>query len=253
MRYFKVDVRKEPTEHGFMPAMQMYLLEESVKKRPIVLIVPGGGYTMLCIEADGEKTAMQYNAAGFHAAVLSYSVEPHHFPEPQRDLMSAIRILRENGNKWGIQEDQIAIIGFSAGGHLCASVSTLWHLAKEDAALYKPNAAVLCYVILTTRLRHCCDFLEAHVGKDDENLEEKLKLVACDEQVSEYTPPTFLYGTFADTACPLSAISFPKEVMVRRGVTIRSGQNPQGEEIIIISACRWNGCGNYLDCCRWFN
>ena len=43
MRYFKVDVRKEPTEHGFMPAMQMYLLEESVKKRPIILIVPGGG------------------------------------------------------------------------------------------------------------------------------------------------------------------------------------------------------------------
>lgn len=56
------------------------------------------------------KTAMQYNAAGFHAAVLSYSVEPHHFPEPQRDLMSAIRILRENGDKWGIHEEQIAII-----------------------------------------------------------------------------------------------------------------------------------------------
>lgn len=92
MRCFKVDVRKEPTEYGFMPTMQMYLLEEPEKKRPIVLIAPGGGYTMLCIEADGEKTAMQYNAAGFHAAVLSYSVEPHHFPEPQRDLMSAIRI-----------------------------------------------------------------------------------------------------------------------------------------------------------------
>lgn len=191
MRYFKVDVRREPTQYGFMPTMQMYLLEESMKKRPIVLVVPGGGYTTLCMEADGEKTAMQYNAAGFHAAVLSYSVEPHHFPEPQTDLMSAIRILRENGNKWGIQEDQIAIIGFSAGGHLCASVSTLWHLAREDAALYKPNAAILCYAILTTRLSHCCDFLEDHVGKDDENIKEKLKLVACDEQVSEYTPPPF--------------------------------------------------------------
>ena len=55
MRYFKVDVRKEPTEYGFMPTMQMYLLEEPEKKRPIVLIVPGGGYTMLCTEGDGEK------------------------------------------------------------------------------------------------------------------------------------------------------------------------------------------------------
>lgn len=55
MRYFKSDVRREPTQYGFMPTMQMYLLEESVKKRPIVLIVPGGGYTTLCMEADGEK------------------------------------------------------------------------------------------------------------------------------------------------------------------------------------------------------
>ena len=115
MRYFKVDVREEPTEYGFMPTMQMYLLE-GAEKSPVVLIVPGGGYTTVCIQCDGEKTAMQYNAAGFHAAVLRYSVEPHHFPEPQRDLMSAIRILRENGDIWGIHEDRIAIIGFSAGG-----------------------------------------------------------------------------------------------------------------------------------------
>lgn len=199
MRYFQVDVRKEPTEYGFMPVMQMYLLEEPAKIRPIVLIVPGGGYTTLCTDCDGEKTAMQYNAAGFHAAVLRYSVKPHCFPEPQRDLMSAIRILRENGDKWGIHKEQIAMIGFSAGGHLCASVSTLWHLAKEDAALYKPNAAILCYAILTARLNHCRDFLEGHVGKNGGNLKEKLKFAAPDAQVSRDTPPTFLYGTFEDT------------------------------------------------------
>lgn len=228
MRYFKVDVRKEPTEYGFMPTMQMYLLEEAEKKRPIVLIVPGGGYTFLCIEGDGEKTAMQYNAAGFHAAVLSYSVEPHHFPEPQRDLMSAIRILRENGDKWGIHEEQIAIIGFSAGGHLCASVSTLWHLAKEDAALYKPNAAILCYAILTTRLNHCRDFLEDHIGKDDKNLKEKLKLVACDEQVSEHTPPTFLYGTFEDTLTNPENVIYYAEKLCRHGVPFECHIFPKG-------------------------
>lgn len=51
MRYFKVDVRREPTQYGFMPTMQMYLLEESVKKRPIVLIVQGGSdcnYWIFC-------------------------------------------------------------------------------------------------------------------------------------------------------------------------------------------------------------
>lgn len=70
VRYFKVDVRKEPTEYGFMPTMQMYLLEESVKKRPIVLIVPGGGYTMLCMEADGEKTAMQQYSVTVWSSII---------------------------------------------------------------------------------------------------------------------------------------------------------------------------------------
>lgn len=92
-------------------------------------------------------------------------------------------------------------------------MSTLWHLAKEDAALYKPNAAILCYAILTTRLSHCCGFLEDHAGKDYENLKEKMKLVACDELVSKYTPPTFLYGTFEDVLTnPENAIYYAEKL-----------------------------------------
>lgn len=224
MRYFQVNVRREPTEYGFMPTMELYLLEEGEKKRPIVLIVPGGGYTKVCVVADGEKTAMQYNAAGFHGAVLRYSVEPHYFPEPQRDLMSAIRILRENGDSWGIHKEQIAVIGFSAGGHLCASVSTLWYLAKEDAALYKPDAVILCYAILTARLNHCRDFLNGHVGKD----EGKLKLASCDEQVSGYTPPTFLYGTFEDALANPENIIYYAEKLCKHGIPFECHILPKG-------------------------
>lgn len=223
MRYFQVHVRKQPTEYGFMPTMQLYLLDGAVK-RPIVLIVPGGGYTTLCLEADGEKTAMQYNAAGFHAAVLSYSVEPHRFPEPQRDLMAAIRLLRENGDEWRIHEEQIAIIGFSAGGHLCASVSTLWHLAKEDAELYRPNAAILCYAILTARLKHCRDFLADHAARG----EEELKLVACDQQVSKDTPPTFLYGTFEDRLTNPENVIYYAEKLCEHGVPFECHIFPRG-------------------------
>ncbi len=224
MRYFKVDVQKEPTEYGFMPTMQMYLLEGPEKKRPAVLIVPGGGYTKLCTASDGEKTAMQYNAAGFHAAILSYSVEPHHFPEPQRNLMSAIRMLREKGDEWGIHKEQIAIIGFSSGGHLCASVSTLWYLAEENAELYRPNAAILCQAILTTRLNHCRDFLKDHAGGD----EEKLKLAACDQQVSPYTPPTFLYGTFEDKLTNPENVIYYAEKLCRHGVPFECHIFPRG-------------------------
>lgn len=85
MRYFQINVRKNPTEHGFMPTLQLYLVESSDKLRPIVIIAPGGGYTML-VDSDRDRIAMQFNAAGFHAAVLNYSVEPHHFPTPHKIL-----------------------------------------------------------------------------------------------------------------------------------------------------------------------
>lgn len=224
MRYFQVNVRKEPTEYGFMPTMQLYLLEEKEKKRPIVLIVPGGGYTMVCMDADGDKVASQYNAAGFHAAVLCYSVEPHYFPEPQKDLMLAIGLLRENAEEWGIMEKGIAICGFSAGGHLCASVSTLWHKAGSEADLYRPNAAILCYAILTTKLGHCRSFLESHAGGNEKNLQ----LAACDEQVSRHTPPTFLYGTCEDRLADVENILYYSEALCMHNVPFEIHVFPKG-------------------------
>ena len=129
MRNFNVNVKKNKTEYNFMPTLQMYLLD-CREPRPMVIVVPGGGYTEVC--KDGDKTVMQYNAAGFHAAVLNYSVEPHYFPEPQRNLAMAIRIIHE---------------------------------------LHKPNACILYSAVLTTRLKHCETFLLGHVGQNNpENL-----------------------------------------------------------------------------------
>lgn len=242
MRYFEVHVRRQPTEYGYMPTMQLYLLDGGSQKRPVVLIAPGGGYTTLCTDVDGDRVAMQYNAAGFHAAVLRYSVEPHYFPEPQRDLLLAIRMIRENAEEWGIREDGIAICGFSAGGHLCASVSTLWQYAGEDGSLgdgipddpagdgnalslrYRPNAAILCYAILTTRLAHCRSFLEGHVGGDG----KKLSLASCDTQVSKYTPPTFLYGTFEDQLTNVENILYYSEQLSKFGIPFESHIFPKG-------------------------
>lgn len=198
MRCFQVNVRNEVTEYGFMPTLQLYLLDGQ-EPRPMVIVVPGGGYTMVC--TDGEKTAMQYNAAGFHAAVLNYCVEPHCFPEPQRDLAAAIRVIREHAEEWNVHKDRIAVCGFSAGGHLCASLATLWNhenvfTAEEiNSELHKPNACILYSAILTTRLGHCKAFLSDYVGTE---APENLELVACDAQVNPDTPPTFLYSTYED-------------------------------------------------------
>ena len=85
MRCFKTDIRERAS-------MDLYLLDGE-DKRPLVIVVPGGGYVTVC---DDEKTALQYNAAGFHAAVLKYSVAPDLFPEGLYDLAEAVSLARKN-------------------------------------------------------------------------------------------------------------------------------------------------------------
>ncbi len=182
MRYFSVNVRKEPTEYNFMPTLQLYFIEENDKPRPIVVIAPGGGYLNVYIKEDGDKTALQYNAAGFHVAVLNYCVKPHRFPEPQIDLALSIKLLRDNAEEWGIDKNMIVVLGFSAGGYLCSSLSTLWNnynlftLSEIQSEIYKPNASIFCSAILTAKIPHCKNFLASYVGGDS----EKLKLVSCE-------------------------------------------------------------------------
>lgn len=179
MRYFQISVRENPTEHGFMPTLQLYLVENSDKLRPIVIVAPGGGYTML-VDSDWDRIAMQFNAAGFHAAVLNYSVDPHHFPTPQQDLMSAVQLVREHASEWGI---------------------------------------------LTSKLNHCRMFLQDHVGSDNA---EKLKLVSSDEQVSEYTPPTFLYNTFEDKLTNVENVLYYAESPKKHGIPFEMHVFPKG-------------------------
>lgn len=221
MRNFYVNVREEPTEWGYMPTLQLYLLEERDKPRPIVIICPGGGYVNVNPEED--RVVSQYNAAGFHAAVLRYSVRPHCFPEPEQDLMLAIGLVRERAEEWGIRKDRVAVCGFSAGGHLCACVSTLWKKLGEER--YRPNAAILCHAVLTARLNHCRDFIAAHVGNEDEKV---LELAFCDWQVSSDTPPTFLYTTFEDKLANVENVLYYGEMLTKQGVPFEMHVLPRG-------------------------
>lgn len=221
MRYLQVNVRKEPTEYGFMPTLDLYLLEGMDKPRPIVIIVPGGGYDSVCTEND--KIIAQYQGAGFHAAVLQYSVEPHCFPEPERELMLAIGLVRDRAEEWGVLRDRVAVCGFSAGGHLCACVSTLWK--KMGGEHCKPDAAILCHAVLTARLEHCRKFIAAHVGSDDAAMQE---LAFCDRQVSEDTPPTFLYTTFEDKLTNVENVLYYGEMLTKHGVPFEMHVMPKG-------------------------
>ena len=220
MRNFRLNVRKEPTEHDFMPTMDVLLLDGD-DQRPMVIVVPGGGYVTVC---DDEKTMMQYSAAGFHTAILNYSVVPHLFPEALIDLAGAVRLIREHAEEWHVSH--VILCGFSAGGHLCASLATLWNNEEllGDTKGLRPDGCILLSAVLTKKLDHCRDFLDALAGR-----EEYKDLVACDEMVSDETPPAFLYGTYEDQLGNYENSLYYAEALGRHKIPFELHIFPKGE------------------------
>lgn len=118
----------------------------NIPKRPAVLILPGGGYQM-CSEREADPVAMPYLKAGYHAFVLRYSLREHAvWPNPLNDYDEAMALIRKNKEKWKVYEDKIAVIGFSAGGHLAASAATM--------SVNRPNAAILGYPVINEENAH---------------------------------------------------------------------------------------------------
>lgn len=116
-------------------------------ERPLVLVVPGGGYSHLSAR-EGDPVALQFAAAGYHTAVLRYAVgDDAAHGLPLRQLVSAIGLVRQHAAAWHVQPDKIAVCGFSAGGHLALSGAVLAVPGLPDPP--RPNAVILGYPVIT--------------------------------------------------------------------------------------------------------
>ncbi|MBQ6926903.1 MAG: alpha/beta hydrolase fold domain-containing protein [Oscillospiraceae bacterium] len=150
-----------------------------VTARPAVLVIPGGGY-MFCSDREADPVAMPFLAAGFQAFVLRYSVGAQGgWPKPLEDYEQAMSLIRENAEKWHVIPDQIAVIGFSAGGHLAGAAAVM----SEN----RPNAAILGYAVL----------------RSDTAAEIGVKIPGIAELVDEKTCPCFLFATRTDSVVPI--------------------------------------------------
>ena len=203
-----VELLEKPTEHGFMPTLKTYVLD-SVQDdclRPAVLVFPGGAYCH-CSYREGERIALGYNNAGFHSFVLDYRVAPHRYPASIIDAANAIKFVRNHAAEWKIDTNKIAVVGFSAGGHLAASISTLWNnesvFTSEEIAseLHKPNACILSYPVITSGEKAHRGSFDNLLGKDASA--EMLEFLSLENRVTDKTPPTFLWHTYEDNAVPV--------------------------------------------------
>ena len=116
------DIKNENSQE--YARLNTYLISHSdsikTETRPLIILCPGGGYWFTS-EREGEMLALQFVAAGFHAAILWYSVKPATFPTALLELAKSVELVRKHAKEWYVDPDKIVVEGCSAGGHLAAS------------------------------------------------------------------------------------------------------------------------------------
>ena len=169
------------------------------KVRPALVICPGGAYRW-CSPREEDPVALPFLTLGYQVFILEYScAERAGEYRPLGELAETVRRLRDDHVRWHIDPDRIAVMGFSAGGHLAASLCALWN----DPALglpegCRPDAAVLCYPVISTG-KYAHEESVRWVTGGDEALREKLHLP---DRVTGDFPPTFLWHGGEDGSVP---------------------------------------------------
>ena len=186
------------------------------KTRPALLICAGGAYRWLS-PREKDPVALRWAAQGYQTFLIEYSVgEQAGGLRPLRELAEAVRILRERAADWHIEPQHIAVLGFSAGGHLAASLGTLWQRPElKLGESSRPDALVLCYPVITAGEFAHPESIE-HVTGGDEAL---LELMSLEKQVTAQMPPTFLWHCVGDESVPVENSLLLAEAMQRAGVS----------------------------------
>lgn len=201
MKCEKFDVRGEGSED--YAALYTYIQAPSddlaIDTRPLVIVCPGGAYAFTS-DREAEPVALALAAMGCHAAVLRYSVAPAVYPAALYELARAVALVREHAAAWRVAINHIAVMGFSAGGHLAAEYCMSWSSLAPDAEVLRPNAMILGYPVITSGGYAHEDSFRNLLGEryGSEKAAHSLEL-----QVNENVPRTFLWNTFADGAVPV--------------------------------------------------
>lgn len=169
----------------------------NVTARPGIIVIPGGGY-MFCSDREAEPVALEFMRAGFNAFILKYTVGPKSaWPQPLDDFDQAMDYILEHADEWHTIKDKIAVVGFSAGGHLAGAAATL--------AKHRPQAAILGYPVVNEQV--------AEIN------EKAPSIVAC---VDEKTCPCFIFATRTDNVVKIQNTIDMLNALNKYGISFES-------------------------------
>lgn len=195
-----------------VPAYWFYPADSAKASGAAVVILPGGGYSILAMNHEGHDYAKWLNERGIAAVLVKYRVSPKdeagfQYPAPYLDARRAIRLTRQNADEWGIDPEKIGVMGSSAGGHLASMCVTMFNETYELEADYRrpscrPNFGILLYPVIGM------DQPWGHSGSrrhllGPENPDDLARELATYRRVSRSTPPCFLVHAADDKVVPV--------------------------------------------------
>lgn len=219
----------------FNATLTTYILDnyeriDSTRIRPAIVICPGGAYELIS-DTEAEAIAVKMLNFGFQAFVLRYSVAPSTYPTALKELAASLQMIRKNKTDWHIDPDKIIVAGFSAGGHLAASLGTFWQEKLFQAELggvnedWKPNGLLLCYPVITSGPFAHQTSIPSLLGDDFSKLKERMSL---ENQVTNLTPPTFIWHTVTDASVPVENTMLFAQSLQKNGVPFEMHIFPKG-------------------------
>lgn len=205
------------------PTLEIYAPSKRNATDKAIIICPGGGYTTLAYDWEGTEIAKWFNSKGVTAFVLKYRLPnskslktPH--KAPLQDAQRAIRWVRFNADKFGINLAKIGVIGFSAGGHLAATLGTQYNSKNNfkedplDSISARPDFMALIYPVITMKNDY------THMGSRNQLLGKKptqalIEQYSNELQITTNTPPTFLVHASNDRTVPVeNSLQFYKSL-----------------------------------------
>ena len=217
-------------------------IDPLMAKRDAMLVIPGGGYSHVCADREGECIALAFCAKGMNCFVLTYSVgEDAVYPRQLLDAARAMAYIKAHADEYNVNPERIFGVGFSAGGHLLGTLTTLHNEAEALLGLpedyLKLSGSVFSYAVVSA-------FIPTTHGATYKNLmkkplsefteEEKIRF-SIEKNVNEKTPPAFIWHTAGDKAVPPAGSLALAEAYVKAGVPVELHLYPYGPHGIALA------------------
>ncbi|MBQ8769003.1 MAG: alpha/beta hydrolase [Oscillospiraceae bacterium] len=223
------DLSNDPTLTTYLP----YNLSEMGRqdqKHPAVLLCPGGGY-LFCSQREDEPIALKLLSWGYRVFILNYSCTPCHFPAQLCEVAAAMDMIHKNAEAWHIDVNRIAIMGFSAGGHLAGHYSNSYN-CPEVRAIFPDSkavaASILCYPVITAEQIGCHVSTMQNLTGHTELSDADIANYSVEKLVTEQTPPAFIWHTAADDVVPVVNSLLYAQALAAHGVSFALHIYPHG-------------------------